>query len=114
MSNVINKEELQKTKLEVISCLDSIELLEIEVKTVMNIIHDLIHPWTISKYGKNRLRKSIQQYGMPEVAQAINIAAAQYLAYDEKGEAKGNSVDEFLEKYSGILYNRSFRTGKTT
>lgn len=76
-------------------------------KKIETIINDKITPYSLNERGKAQLAQTIRKYPYELLIECIDIGIKQYFHYDEKGTLTKESVDEFLNKFGGIAYNRS-------
>ncbi len=67
-----------------------------------------ICPFTINDNGKNKLVNLVRRFEVDEILGAIDISASTYLKCSDKtGELIQESVERFLDKLGGILFNRN-------
>lgn len=76
-------------------------------KKIETIINGKIAPYSLNERGKAQLAQTIRKYPYELLIECIDIGIKQYFHYDEKGTLTEESVDEFLNKFGGIAYNRS-------
>jgi hypothetical protein len=76
----------------------------------LKLINYIIHPRRMSESYLSRFQRSIKRYNYSyqELLDAIEIAK-KYLYLSDSGELSGPSVNDFLEKLGGILYNKKFK-----
>jgi hypothetical protein len=67
---------------------------------------DLVH-WMWSDVGRERIKKLVRRHGSAAVAEAIRIAAEQYVVFDATGNGTQESVALAFSKIGGICSMRA-------
>jgi len=73
---------------------------------VGNYLNSKMQPWTLSDSGKQSIKDWLKKFEVQNVLDAIDIAATNYLRYDENG-ATDESADLFISKIGGVLHVQS-------
>lgn len=76
-------------------------------KKIETIIKDKIAPYTLTDKGKANISKLVRQYSYELLLECIDIGVSTYFNYDQNGNLKRESVENFLDKLGGIAYNKS-------
>jgi hypothetical protein len=63
---------------------------------------DLAPGWVINDNGKKKLRQWLRKFSLDELIQAMNVAADQYLKFDQKNAVTNESWEEAFNKIPGI------------
>lgn len=82
---------------------------EHSVELLTEYIENNISPYTLNEKGIRDVDALIKKFMINEIFAAIDKGKEIYLKYNDKGELSQDSVNEFLNKISGIIIN-SHRT----
>ncbi len=72
---------------------------------LVNHIHEKIEPHTLNENGVKIIAKLLKKHDLVDLLKAIELSSDKYLRYDEEGEFTKDSVEDFIIKIGGILYN---------
>jgi hypothetical protein len=64
--------------------------------------HDLAPGWSVNDNGRKSLQKWIRKFPIDEICRAMNIAAEQYLEFQEDGNVTSESWEHAFAKIPGI------------
>lgn len=76
------------------------------LEMIREYIEAKIHPFAVSDNGMNSLRTYLKKYKIDEVLDAIDVSATTYLKFSNENGVTKDSVEMFLDKLGGILFNR--------
>ena len=76
-------------------------------KKIETIINEKIHPYTLNEVGKASIANLTKQYPYKLLIECIDIGVASYFRYNENNELVQESVNDFLNKLGGIVFNKS-------
>ena len=76
-------------------------------KKIETIILEKIHPFELNEKGMANLSQLIRRYPYELLVECIDIGVSSYFRYDQNGNLTKESVEKFLAKLGGILYNKS-------
>jgi len=76
---------------------------------IKDYAHAKIKPLTINENGDNIIRTLLKRFSIEELLNAIDISATNYVKYSDKGIPTEESVENFINKLGGILFNRSLK-----
>ncbi len=79
------------------------------LEMIKDYAHARIEPFTISENGEGTIRTLLRKYGIEDLLTAIDISADTYIKYDADGKPTQHSVENFINKLGGILFNRSLK-----
>lgn len=79
------------------------------LEMIKDYAHARIQPFTISENGETSIRTLLRKYGIEDLLTAIDISADTYIKYDSEGNPTKQSVENFINKLGGILFNRSLK-----
>jgi len=101
-------EELQKRREQIELMLkwrESLADLDQDIlNQVVECIDSKIGIFDLNERGKRTIEKLINKYDLPDILEAIDISAKQYLKYDTSDNLIKDSVEDFVNKIGGILY----------
>jgi hypothetical protein len=112
--HISNGEYLAKKKTQDIAITDTEEIVSSHVKddslsVLKEYIDGVIKPFSMSGSGERTIRTLLQDYELKDILNAIDISAETYLRYSDRENPTKESVEEFLEKLGGILFNRNLK-----
>lgn len=73
---------------------------------IAEYVDSKMQPWTLSESGKSSIKDWLKKFEVQNVLNAIDIAATNYLKYDDDG-ATNESSDLFISKIGGVLHVQS-------
>lgn len=76
------------------------------VNMVKEYVEAKIQPFTISICGKNDIRNYLRKYDANEILDAVDVSATAYLKFSNEDGLSKDSVEKFIDKIGGILFNR--------
>ena len=76
-------------------------------KKIETIINEKIHPFSLNEKGRAGVARLVGQYPYELLVECINIGVASYFRYDDDGLLTQDSVNNFLDKLGGIVFNKS-------
>jgi hypothetical protein len=79
------------------------------VEMIKDHIDSKISPFTIDDNGCSIIRNHLQKYSIDELLDAIDVSAKAYLKFSKENELLKESIDTFLNKIGGILFNRRLK-----
>src|SRR5690606_12063866 len=65
-----------------------------------------MQPWYLNDSGRASIKDWLKKYKIEEILDGIDIAATNYLKYDDKG-ITDESAELFISKIGGVLYVKS-------
>jgi hypothetical protein len=74
---------------------------------IVDYIEDKIEPYTLSESGSKKIKKLAKKYNLADILEAVDLSEEKYLLYDNKGILLDSSVQEFINKITGILVNQN-------
>lgn len=77
------------------------------VEELVSMWNDLMATRHLNQAGILTVSQLTKKYSIPEIAEAMRIAATQYFEYDRDGDVLAASCSKALNKLSGICYVRS-------
>lgn len=77
------------------------------VERFLDYVHEKISPLELSENEQAKLIVLFSKYSEKNLIEAVNIGAARYIIYHTNDQPDRQSVEHFLEKLGGILYNIS-------
>ena len=76
-------------------------------KTIKTVINEKISPYSLNTKGESTISKLTRMYEYNFLLECIDIGVDSYFQYDEDGNVTEESVSTFLNKLSGIAYNKT-------
>lgn len=76
-------------------------------KKIETIIEEKIRPFTLNEVGKAGIANLTKQYPYKLLIECIDIGVASYFRYNKNNELIQESVNDFLNKLGGIVFNKS-------
>lgn len=76
------------------------------VSVVKEYIDKIIKPLSISEDGERIIRTLLRENELKDILSAIDTSADKYLRYSDNSEPTQASALDFIDKISGILFNR--------
>jgi len=101
----IEKEEQKKLLLQYEE-----ELIEFHKNTSIKLIEYIeskINNFCLTEPEKRKIEKLITNYELQKIINAINISASKYLKFDKENNLIENSIEDFINKIGGILFNQN-------
>jgi hypothetical protein len=112
--HISNGENMAKKKTQDTAITDNEEIVSSHVKNesisvLKEYIDGVIKPFSMSESGERTVRALLQDYELQDILNAIDISAETYLRYPDRENPTKESVEDFLEKLGGILFNRKLK-----
>jgi len=64
--------------------------------------HDLAPGWSVNDTGKNNMKRWLRKFTLDEITKAMDIAAEQYLEFEDDGRVTSESWENGFSKIAGI------------
>lgn len=78
-------------------------------KMIIDYLEAKITPLSVNENGKASIRDLLRRFGINPLLDAIDVAAGIYIKFAEDGSPTTESVENFLNKLGGVLYNKSLK-----
>lgn len=75
-------------------------------KEFIDYIEEKICSYKLRENGRAELSSLFRKYSEELLIECIDIGISQYFQYDSNGNLTQNSVEQFLNKLGGIVYNK--------
>lgn len=76
-------------------------------KKIKTIINEKISPFELNEKGISCIAQLVRKYPYELLVECIDIGVSTYFKYDDNGNLTKESVQIFLDKLGGIVYNKS-------
>ncbi|MGB0757460.1 MAG: HNH endonuclease [Patescibacteria group bacterium] len=83
------------------------KLDEETIEMIKEYIHYKITPFRINENGEMTIKNLLRKYDIPSLLDAVDISADTYLRFSNDNVLDKDSVETFLGKLGGILFNRN-------
>lgn len=74
---------------------------------VIDYIDNKIDNFSLNDSGKLKIAAFTKKYGLADILESVDISATKYLRYDSEGNLTQESVEDFINKIGGILFNKN-------
>lgn len=74
---------------------------------IIKYVENKIGPYTLNEYGKTNLSLLLKDNSIEDIKSAIDISFVNYIKYDSDGFLIESSINEFLDKIGGIIFNNN-------